>query len=236
MTNQQQIIIEQFGLSTVRNNATYLNLSGSPIGNDLNSGIGFTKSLLPQGSEPDTALFTSAALGTPIFDTLIFRAGFYIDAGTPVAYPDFRVDNALITLTQAHNVIITPIQGRDGEIIEYSGKASFRINIKGGVFGTGLQRPSSQIATLNAVLQSNAPLIVLQCGFLTDFNISQMVILDKTFPQVAGGYNYQLFEFNAIQDTPVILAQSQVQKTTTSADTTLLVAPDTASESISGQV
>jgi len=210
MTNQQQIIIEQFGLSAVQNNATYLNIFGSPIGNDVNSGIGFTKSLLPQQSSgPDPAPFISAALGTPIFDTLIFRAGFYIDAGTPVAYPNLRIDNALITLTQAHNVIITPIQGRDGEIIEYTGKASFRINVKGGVFGTGLQRPSADIAALNAVLQSNAPLVVLQCGFLTDFNISQMVILDKTFPQVAGGYNYQLFEFNAIQDTPIILANQQ---------------------------
>ena len=86
--------------------------------------------------------------------------------------------------------------------------SSFRINFKGGFFGGGNIRPKEEIANFALMMKSNQPISVKTCRFLTEWSITDFVVLDKTIPQNMGGYNYQLFEFNAIQDIPVILAQS----------------------------
>ena len=116
------------------------------------------------------------------------------------------MDSAILTISQQDNVVLTEIQGIDGEIIEYVSKKSFRINIKAGIFGTGNIRPSADIATLALILQSN-DFISVTSNFLKEWNITEIVRLDKHVPQIPGGYNYQLFEANFIQNTPVILAQ-----------------------------
>lgn len=164
-------------------------------------------------NNPDVAPYTSV-LGTPVWDRLIIQGDTYTDStfGT-ITYPDIYLDTVLMNITQQNNVIMTPIQGRDGEVVEYTSKMSCRINFKGGIFGTGLQRPTAQINDLANMLNSNKPLIIKESRFLVGegWNIYQMFVLDKNIPQAMGGYNYQLFEFNCIQDLPVILASQQTQ-------------------------
>lgn len=213
MEQQKKIIIQAFGLQAVET-GVYAGVINGIVGATKLQSYAKTNNneydgALPQKAVADPTIGTSQ-LGTPIWDNLVIKAGSYIDTVYgPVNYEELRLDSILITIYQAHNVIITPIQGRDGEVIEYIGKMSFRINIKGGVFGTGNVRPVSDIANLKLTLQSNKSLIVKNCGFLSEWDISEFAILDKHLPQIAGGYNYQLFEINAIQDTPVILAQQQ---------------------------
>ncbi len=162
-------------------------------------------------------------LGTPVFDNLIIQSGSYTTpTGQNVSYDEQTFNSALITLTQAHNVIITSVQNRDDEVIEYIGKFSFRINIKGGVFGVNNNRPIKDISNLIKILNSNMPIQVVansNGGFLQEWNISQFVVLNKNIPQIAGGYNYQLFEFDAINDVPVILAQQAVENIDASQNT-----------------
>lgn len=163
--------------------------------------------------EQDVAPWTSD-LGTPVWDTLIIKGDTYEDRtyGT-ITYEDFRIDTVLMTLTQSHRLILTEIQGRDNEVIEYVGKASFRINFKGGVFGKNNNRPQEDIQNLKKILNSNKVVKIKSCFFLNEWDISEIAILDKSISQTMGGYNYQLFEFNAIQSVPVVLAA----KTTTNA-------------------
>jgi hypothetical protein len=157
-------------------------------------------------NQPDEPI-ASSVLGTPVFDNLIIQAGKYTDSVLGAqSYVALRLDSAIITLSQTDNVVLTSIAGRDGEVIEYVSKMSFRINVKAGIFGTGNQRPKSDIETLAVILKSNDVLKV-QSGFLSEWNISELVILNKNIPQIPGGYNYQIFEFNAIENVPVILAQ-----------------------------
>lgn len=153
----------------------------------------------------------TSILGTPVWGRLVVESGSYIDTntGNVINYPSITIDTVLFTLSQVHHVVLTPIQGRDYEVVEYIGKASFRINCKGGIFGKNNNRPKKDIDNLKLILASNQPLIIQSNSFLTEWGISEIVILDKNIPQIAGGYNYQLFEFNAIQNTPVILAQQQ---------------------------
>lgn len=212
--DKHKIIIQAFGLSHVK----ILAYSGA-IG-ALEAFSNFSKGnsndyngLLPDGGEPNIANDTSV-LGTPVFDNLIIASGNYIDTTYGLTtYNQIRLDACLITLYQQNNVVLTPIQGKDGEVIEYISKMSFRINVKGGIFGVGNKRPFADIANFKLAIQTNDILKVIPVnntsgGFLNEWDISQFAILDKNFPQLAGGYNCQLFEFNAIQDVPVILAQS----------------------------
>jgi hypothetical protein len=153
----------------------------------------------------------TSALGTPVWGRLVIKGGQYIETNTgkTVTYPNITLDTILFTLSQIHNVVLTSIQGRDYEVVEYIGKASFRVNCKGGIFGGNNNRPVKDINNLKLMLNSNQPIIIESNSFLTEWGISEIVILDKNIPQIAGGYNYQLFEFNAIQNVPVLLAQQQ---------------------------
>ncbi len=211
--DKQKIIIQAFGLTHVKILA-YAGVIGAIEIASLHqkSTLNEYNGLLPEALTPDSAVDQSV-LGTPVFDNLIIAAGNYIDTTYgPTSYNELRLDSCLITLYQQNNIVLTPIQGRDGEVIEYISKMSFRINVKGGVFGTGNKRPYSDIVNLKLALQTNNTLRIIPVnstsgGFLSEWDISEIAILDKNIPQSMGGYNYQLFEFNAIQDLPVILAQ-----------------------------
>lgn len=182
----------------------------------INTNVNEYKGLVPNRNITPDNFDINSTIGTAVFDNLVIAAGKYVDSTYGAqAYNETRLDNVLITLNQQSNIILTPIQGRDGEVIEYVSKMSFRINVKGGIFGTNLNsRPISEITNFKMMVQSNNPLVVvpsktLSGGFLSEWDISQFVIINKNIPQMMGGYNYQLFEFDAIQDLPVVLAQQQ---------------------------
>lgn len=211
-TNQRElrsIIIDQFGLSKV-------------LLNNYLKGVNYAKSKLNERHETNyngklpvvgaqDSPLTTSVLGTPIWDYLAIEGGTYIDKtlGT-VTYDSMRIDTILITLQQQHSLVLTEIQGRDDEVIEYVGKKSIRINIKGGLYGNNNNRPKGDIANFRKMINSNKPLKIRYCGFLGEWNISEVYVLDKNIPQTMGGYNYQLFEFNAINSVPVILAAKQI--------------------------
>lgn len=211
-TNQGQlreVIIDQFGISKVLL-STYLkgmNVLQSKIGEQPTQTNYDGK--LPAVKAQDTPVATSG-LGTPIWDYLIIQGDTYQDRTYGnVTYTDQRIDTILITLQQSHALVLTEIQGRDNEVIEYVGKKSIRINFKGGIYGNNNNRPKAEIANIMKMLNSNKPLKIKFCGFLSEWNISELYVMDKSIPQSMGGYNYQLFEFNAINSVPVILAAKQ---------------------------
>lgn len=218
MNNQQKIIIQSFGLPLAEI-GMYVGTIGALRAIDRARGIKDNNQYVgktgtpPLSDYPDRspAGAITSVLGTPVFDNLVIAAGSYTDSVLGVQkYQTLRLDSAIITITQHNNVVLTPIAGRDGEVIEFVSKMSFRINVKAGIFGTGNKRPAADIATLSLALGSNDVLQVAS-GFLGEWNITELVILDKNIPQMPGGYNYQVFEFNAIENVPVILAQQSAK-------------------------
>lgn len=215
----KSIVIDKFGLSKFELNS-YL------------KGVNYVKSLTNDntqttyngkvGSVPaQDAPIAYSSLNTPLWDYIVFEGDSYVDRslayntdanGRPlpnVTYDEQRIDTMLISLSQSHSLVLTEIQGRDNEVVEYVGKKSFRINFKGGVYGNNNNRPKAEIANIQKMLNSNKPLKVKFCSFLAEWNITEIYVLDKSIPQTMGGYNFQLFEFNAIQNVPVILASQQ---------------------------
>jgi hypothetical protein len=204
----KSIIIDTFGLQKVELNA-YL------------KGTEFIKNVLHERRETSYKGKTPAVgkqddiighseLGTPMWDTLIIKGDTYEDRtyGT-VTYPDIQINTVLINITQSHNLVLTELQGKDNEVIEYIGKKSFRINFKGGFFGNNNNRPKNEISDFKKMINSNKILTVKQCGFLSEWDIVEFAVMDKSIPQTMGGYNYQLFEFNAIQNISVILGSKK---------------------------
>lgn len=209
---QQEIIIGQFGLENILL-TQYLkgvNVIKSKLGEKTNNTNYNGK--LPAQIQQDAPVKTSV-LGTPMWDYLAIESGNYIDnqTGKTVNYNEQILDSVLINASQAHRLVLTDIQGRDNEVIEYVGKASIRLNIKFGIFGTNNNRPRNEIINVINILNSNQPLKIKFCNFLADLNVSQFYILDKNINQNMGGYNYQLFEFNAINNVPVVLATIKTQ-------------------------
>lgn len=205
--DQQQIIIQAFGLNLLsysKYQAGVRSASLMPSIPNINNYQGNIPVNINEPDKPDV----QSVLGTPVWGSLKIKGGQYFDtnANVPVSYSDFQINTILMTLTQTSNVVLTKIQGKDGEIIEYIGRDSFRINFKGGFFSNGNARPIGDINAFKFIIQSNQP-IKVDSSFLIDWDITEIVVLDKHMPQIAGGYNYQLFEFNAIQNTPIILAQ-----------------------------
>lgn len=210
---QQKIIIQNFGLQAAEI-GVYAGRIGALSARDAARGIIDPNQYAGKTGTPKTPdePLGISILGTPIFDTLIIEAGKYTDTILGLqSFNKIQLDSAIITLSQQNNVVLTPIAGRDGEVIEYVSKMSWRINVKAGVFGIGNSRPKSDIETLAVALKSN-DVLKIQSGFLGEWNITEMVILDKNVPQIPGGYNYQVFEFNAIENTPVILAQKSANQ------------------------
>lgn len=207
----RDIIIDQFGISNVAL-TQYLkgvNVIKSKLGEKNNT----TNYNGKVGSVPaQDAPIATSVLGTPVWDHLVIQGGSYIDtaSGKTITYSDQTFDSILMLATQSHRLVLTEIQGRDDEVIEYVGKASIRINFKCGIFGTNNNRPRTEIVNVINMLGSNMPLKIKFCNFLADLNVSEIYVMDKSIPQSMGGYNYQLFEFNAINNVPVILASINV--------------------------
>lgn len=209
------IIIDEFGLSKLALNQYLkgINLIKSKLGdkNNQTSYDGKTGQV-PAQDQP----VATSVLGTPIWDHLIIQGGSYVDVATgkTITYSDQRFDSVLMIASQSHRLVLTDIQGRDDEVIEYVGKASIRVNFKCGVFGNNNNRPRNEILNVVNMLNSNQPLKIKFCNFLSDLNVSEVYVLDKNIPQNMGGYNYQLFEFNAINNVPVILASVKTNAVT----------------------
>lgn len=209
---QKEIIIGEFGLEKLAL-SQYLkgvNVIKSKLGEKTNDANYNGK--LPAQIQQDAPITTSL-LGTPVWDYLAIESGSYIDnqTGKTVNYNEQTFHSVLINSSQSHRLVLTDIQGRDNEVIEYVGKASIRLNIKCGIFSNNNNRPRNEIINVINILNSNQPIKIKFCNFLADLNISQFYVLDKNINQTMGGYNYQLFEFNAINNVPVILATIKTQ-------------------------
>jgi hypothetical protein len=149
----------------------------------------------------------NSSLGFPIFSNLIIRAGNYQNnQGVTIGeYPDIRIDTVIMEVQKESNRIVTDIQGRDRSVIEYLSRKSKTINIKGRISSnTRGAYPYKGVQDLSYALDSNKSLTV-DSWFLQMLGIYSISPGKLRTPQEEGSLEYQLFEFDAIEDAPVIL-------------------------------
>lgn len=157
---------------------------------------------------PDPPLYkggTGNILNTPVYSDLRIASGNYIDNdGTLVSYPALLIPQVLIHAQQTKLIIKTPIQGLSGTVKQYISEGDWVINVKGLALGGNNIYPSILVDKLNQVLKAGVALQI-NSDYLGQFGIYNIVVTDKSFPQEAGKYSQQVFEFNALSDVPIEL-------------------------------
>lgn len=137
-------------------------------------------------------------LGTPVFDVL------YLDTEGD----NLRIDTVLIELNRPKNIVKTSIQGIDGTVKEFISDGDYQISIKGMIVGESSDFPEDDIATLRDILDKKVSIRVTS-KFMNLFKIDDIVIVDRTFKQVEGFENIQMFEIQALSDKAIELILSE---------------------------
>jgi len=191
--------------------ARYYNLNNVAVINAKQNNPYEGKPELQVKNVPDLPIGTSS-LGTPIYSNLILKpVPIYTDFTGKTIYPsgqDIVLNTCIITIDQPIRIVKTEIQGRDGTVKEYIGKDDAKITINGIITGSNGIYPKLDVYFLKTWL--DAPVSKqITAWWLDNLGISQIVIDSYSFPQVEGGYSYQMFSISAISDNPVELKISQ---------------------------
>lgn len=150
-------------------------------------------------------------LGTSIFSELRFGDVYKkVKGGYDLIEHKFPIDLALFSVSQVKNIVITQVNGRDGDITTYNGMSSYRINVKGRINGKNGVYPKDDVENLIKFLEYDQS-IPISSPFLNDiFDIQEVVVLNYDINQDEGGHSYQKFEINLKSEKPVeILIQEQ---------------------------
>lgn len=169
----------------------------------------FRRTIPIQSPSRDASLGTSA-MGTPIQANITFQAGEYIDDnGDTQTWDSLTYDAALINVTQAKKIIKTEIAGKNGTVKEYIGLDDYGVQVNGIICGLNGVHPKDEIANLKKMLDAPVP-IVVACAYLQNLGILNLVVDSYEIGQAEGGYSYQQFSINFIDDIPTELRIADV--------------------------
>lgn len=151
---------------------------------------------------PNINLVKSQMLGTPVVDQFIIKRE--IDTLTnffPQTSPNYaKFDAATIVINQTRNIVKTPIQGRNGSVLEYISDDNYEINVKAIMCGLDPDTaPLTELEQLLGLLTEPNEL-VLSCDFLTTFSIQYAVPMSYTVTQIEGSVNQIQIDMRFISD------------------------------------
>lgn len=177
------------------------------------TGIQALKGVLPRVEEApvDTPIGTSS-LGTPVFDDITFPAGQYVNLfGDVIGFDEVVLRDVLIVANRAKNIVMTPVQGRDGTVKEYISAGDYIISVSGRLVSESNTFPELELANLNALMDANTALSVV-CSFLNDgLNVGYLVMQRDSYSQVRGSRNTIDISFQAVSDVSLDLEELIVE-------------------------
>lgn len=171
---------------------------------------------MPTPDTPDTLnLGVGQSLGNKVF------SNFEIDAKSFRNVPGYEgmVDNlvfdtVLFTVRNNKNIVITPVQGRNGTVKEYISGGDSNISIRGVIAGkrgiypmTGTNVNGKDVNSVEMMSKAcNAPISLnVNSWYLNALGIYQIVVTSFELPQTQGMYETQFFEIEALSDEPFIV-------------------------------
>ena len=176
----------------------YNGLQGAELGNTENA-------RLQSGLSSYNASFS----GAMVFSNLEFpvKGKTFLDAQLNEHYfdEDLRFDTVLFNVAQQKNIIRTPVQGKDGDIIEYIGKSNYSVDIKGVFTAPNGYYPYYDVLNYCKIMGAGVELPV-KSWYLNDiWNIHNLVVTFYSNPNGSGTASEENFEIQAISDEPTIL-------------------------------
>lgn len=159
---------------------------------------------LPNATDRDKPVYTQPSmLGTEVFSNLTIEAGNYYDEnGLLTTYEGLNVDTCLFNVRMEKHIVSTPIQGRNGSVIQHIGDKNYLISVKGLICGENGKFPERDFLKLVKILKSNATLKV-NSWFLAKFDIFNLVVDNYEIPQEMGKYSTIAFMMNCLSDQPI---------------------------------
>lgn len=132
-------------------------------------------------------------LGLPVFADVRFpREG----------KDDIKLETVLVDVAQRKNIVVTPVQGRNGTVKEYVSDGDYEVRIRGAIVTASNNRyPDDRVRELHDLLSLPQTLTVVS-EFLRLFRVYSLVVTGFDFRQAEGTQNTQLFEIEAISDLP----------------------------------
>jgi hypothetical protein len=153
----------------------------------------------------DPELYKSA-LGTPVIIDLLFQSVTYTDfnKNRQVTTDELRLQTVLCTVSRPSIIIKTQIQGKNGTVKEYISKDDYAVTINGIIVGENGQYPETEALALQRMAEAPVPIPVVS-RFLNALEIYNIVVVDYSMPQTAGGISKQDFTLICISDEPLEL-------------------------------
>ena len=148
------------------------------------------------GLESDE-IFAGKYFGLPMWDNLI------LDSGKEEEKKNLEIDMVLMNVSMTKNIIKTAIQGMNGTVKEYISDGDFAINLKGALFSEKNSNayPEDDVRTLIEICRKQESIRV-ESGFLSRFDIVDIVIENYKLEAAKATRNVQFFDINAVSDTP----------------------------------
>jgi len=166
-------------------------------------------------------------LGTLVYDELVIKGGNFfeqddIQQENPIPYEGLKIHAVLIEVNQSKNIVTTSLQGRNGTVKEYVSDGDFAITLTGFITGENFG-PDMETRAEEAVIRDLGNFypevdvqrmitilkvpdsITLISNFLSQFDISDSVVMNYSIPQREATRDMQPFQINLLSDTPINL-------------------------------
>jgi hypothetical protein len=153
--------------------------------------------IMPNNTATMAELYKST-LGTSVFSDLSIDAGSYSADGKTINYNAIKLPDALFEVTKKKRVVVTSINGANGDVFEYTGEESAQIACTVKIYGSNLNYPLNDVDNFYLMLESNQP-IKINSWFLNQIEIYYAMITDYEMPQKAGSISDQQIKFNMKQ-------------------------------------
>jgi len=174
------------------------------------------QAMMPQPEVTDYIdLGVGQSLGNKVFSNLEINASSFKNVPNYEGLVDNIVfDTALFVVKNSKNIVMTPVQGRNGTVKEYISGGDSNISIRGVIGGKRGVYPMAGSSVngrnVNSVEQfiraMNAPVaLTINSWYLNMLGIYSMVVTSFQLPQTEGMYETQFFEIEALSDEPFII-------------------------------
>ena len=144
-----------------------------------------------------TVLYYSP-LGTPVYSDLNISAGSYLVNKNTVNYNSIQIPNAFFVVKKRKRIIVTSIDGANGDILEYTGEGSAEISCTIKIYGSNLKYPLNDMDNFYLMLESNQP-VQINSWYLNQLQINYALIADYEIPQQTGKIGEQQIKFNMLE-------------------------------------
>jgi hypothetical protein len=160
----------------------------------------------PFAAELSDQVIGQSQLGTPVYSNLIFEPD--VAAGVAVS---IVLDDALLEVYQPRNIIKTMVAGRSGSVKEYISDGDFEVMVRGALVSPNRSiRPTDVMEEMVKLFKLERE-IKVSSNFWLPFNITDVVVVNYRFWEVAGFYNMIPFEITMLSDEPVEIKANDIQ-------------------------